>query len=511
MEDFIKEIYQEADIIEQLKEFSFLINSYRPRDGRSIYNKCAEKLEGTLERLATSDLSTARQIQDIAIKIKDSYNDPCLAKGIINGKLIPLLYSYMTAYTGIKVTEGKYTIASSDTGYLTIRDNEQGIYLHETHDPMWEAYETVRTILNPQAEEFLIFGSGLGYTAYQVWHQSEGFSNIYLYEDDPVILDYAYKYGVLSLIPEKNLSIIHNINKIELATEFIHNLIEMNIGEGFIFSHWKKSLYKDLCSNEIDRIVINHELFLEMNNRTLTNLYKNRQLQQVLFKDIAVNYKYKEWLVISAGPSFDESIDFIKSSIGIRGLIAVNTVLRRLIKEGIKPDIIVAADQYSQMIDHIKGIEYYTKDIPLIADWFLNWKYAELYQGPISFVRTNSNPKLTKEILPNEPLWDINGTVACLAIEAAVKLGAGRIYLVGQDLAYPSGQKYAKGMPHAEVSNVKGDMQVLSVDGSMVNTCEAFDWFRKAIEYQIAKYNDVKFINMSKHGAYISGAISNPD
>ena len=123
-------------------------------------------------------------------------------------------------------------------------------------------------------------------------------------------------------------------------------------------------------------------------------------------------------------------------------------------------------------------------------------------------MRTNASSKITQDFLPNEPVWDISGTVACLAIEAAIHLRAKTIYLVGQDLAYPSGRKYAKKMPHPEAPEANWEIKVPSVDGSMVDTSEAFDWFRKAIEFQISKYNSVSFINLSKHGAKIYGTKS---
>ena len=84
-------------------------------------------------------------------------------------------------------------------------------------------------------------------------------------------------------------------------------------------------------------------------------------------------------------------------------------------------------------------------------------------------------------------------------------LGASKVYLVGQDLAYPEGRKYASGMPHEEKAADQYEIKVPSVDGKMVDTCEVFLWFKKALEYQISKHPNIKYINMSKHGALIEG------
>ncbi|MBP3296321.1 MAG: motility associated factor glycosyltransferase family protein, partial [Lachnospiraceae bacterium] len=181
---------------------------------------------------------------------------------------------------------------------------------------------------------------------------------------------------------------------------------------------------------------------------------------------------------------------------------AVNTVLRRLFREGIRPDLVVAADQYIQMREHIEGIGDQTEGIPMIAERRTNWQYTERYLGPICFVSTENNSE-DKE----EDIWEVSGSVAGLALEAAVRLGAGRIYLVGQDLAYPDGKTYAQGMPYVAEAESRGTMLVPSVNGGMVSTSEAFHWFRIGLETQIAKYKDIRFINLSRQGARIKGCV----
>ena len=508
MEDFIKTIYEKANIIESLKEFIAQTESGRIRDARNSYNLAAKSLEKLVSELSTIDPSEANKIQNIAIRIKNNFEDPCLSKGLVAGMLIPTLYQHMSNYTGIEVNVDRYLLKSSDTGYLTIRDNEMGRYLHDIHDPMWESHEFVRSSIIPKTNTYLLLGSGLGYTAYQLWHQTEGAVSIQLYEHDAQILKYAYDYGVLSLIPKENISIVHCNDSELLAERFLNDYKSMSNTKLIITSPWTKHIQFGKFSSEMNRIITNHELELEMSTRSAVNLFKNSQVTRTSIQTVKEKFDYAEWIVISAGPSFDDSVQFLKNSKGHRGLIAVNTVFRRLIKEGIIPDIVVAADQYIQMVEHIKGVEDHTYGITLIADWLLNWKYVSLYKGPICFVRTNSDPESTQKIAGNDPVWDVSGSVACLGIETAIRMNAKRIYLVGQDLAYPSKQKYAKGMPHSESPEAKWEMQVPSVDGGIVDTCEAFDWFRKFIEYQIDNNKNVEFINMSSHGAYIKGASS---
>ncbi len=508
MEDFIADIYRYSFIISNFKEFISLINSGCTSIARKLYNKTAAELEQWLENISITDPLLASSVQDIAVDIKDHYSDHCYIKGRIEYDLIPALYTCMKDYNNIDVIAGNYTLKSSKSGFITAIDNRTGMYLHDINDPMNEALQISEVIYSPQMEHFHILGCGLGYLPYQIYRQSEGAVKIHIYEDDASVLDYAALYGVISLIPDELIDIIHNIDREQVAKRFISDCSTLP-SSGFYISSFKKSAYNGICGNEINRMIINHDFDLETRRLSAVNLWKNRKIDRIAFSELPNLYHYDEWVIISAGPSLDYNISFLKKNKGQNGLIAVNTVLRRLLKEEIIPDIIVAADQFHGLFDHISGIETATKGILLIADWLLNWKYASSFLGQICFVRTNASARITQHFLSEESIWDISGTVASLAVEAAVHLGAKKVYLVGQDLSYPSGQKYAAGMPHLETPNAQWDMQVPSVDGGMVDTCEAFDWFRKALEYQISKYNDTEFINLSKHGAMIKGSSVN--
>ncbi len=499
-EQFIEEIYKDAMIIEQVREYIAFTQYGRNRDAHTVYNQAAADMERILQSGAIADRELAEAIEQTAIEIRDSFEDRCLATALAEGRLLPLLYEYMESYAGIDVTEGKYTLRSANSAFLTVRDNEQNITMHSEYDPMWEAYQIASSIFVPEAECYHILGCGLGYLPYQLWVRSEGAVKIVIYEEDAYILDYAFRYGVLSWIAEKCIEVRHDTEAEMVADAFLKEKATNKKEERFYIAPWKKNVYAKAKNGEIAIEAAN--LFLErsMRERTAINLWKNKKHKQILFKEIKSSFWKKEWIVVSAGPSLDEQIAFLKESSGRRGIIAVNTVLRRLFREGIHPDLVAAADQDVQMRKHIDGIADLTEGIPLIAEYRLNWQYLEQYRGPACFVHTEMvNDEGTEEV------WQVSGTVAGLALEAAVRLGAERIWLVGQDLAYPEGRCYADGMPHCVDADKAGTVLVPSVDGGMVATSEAFNWFRQGMEIQIARYKDVEFYNLSRHGALIHG------
>ncbi len=502
-EELIEEIYAKAKIIEQIKEYIDLVRTGRDRDARAVYNQAASGIEGILPELFQTDVNLAEGIEDAAIQIRDSFADPCEATAVAEGLLLPLLFEYMSYYTGIDVTEGRYTIQSANSGFLTIRDNETGITMHNSYDPMGEAYGIAGSLFCPETEIYHILGCGLGFIPYQLWNMSEGAAKIVLYEEDGTVLEYAKQYGVLDWIREASLEIKHvpDIEKVAgLLIEAARKTASKAKKEVIYISPWKKGIYRNAQNGEMSILDANIALERSMSSRTEINLWKNREHEQITLEEIKTALQKEEWIVVSAGPSLDEQISFLKESKGIRGIVAVNTVLRRLFKEGIKPDLVAAADQYVQMREHIIGIGDQTEGIPLIAERRLNWQYLEQYRGPVCFVSAGDNRDADTEV------WQVSGSVAGLALESAVRMGAKKIWLVGQDLAYPSGKTYAEGMPYKADADERGTMLVPSVDGKMVRTSEAFNWFRLGLESQIARYDGIEVYNMSQHGALIKGA-----
>ena len=496
-EQFLEEIYQKALIIQQLREYIKFTYDGCPRDARRLYNQAACGIEGILAELEQADPALANELVQAAVDVRDHYENDSYAVSIVEGRLLPALFQYMQYYADIDVTEGKYRLYSAKTGFLTVCDTETGRLFHNEYDPLWEAERIAASIYEPKKECYHILGVGLGYLPYQLWRQSEGAVKLVIYEEDETILSYARIYGVLDWIAEDALEIVYEKDPERLEAIFA-KAVE-NEDSAFYISPWKMEQYKETQNGKIRVLGTNALLERSTRFRTAVNLRKNQKHLQISLEEIKSQLCYKEWIVVSAGPSLDEQITFLKESKGQKGIVAVNTVLRRLFREGVRPDLVVAADQYVQMKEHIDGIGEQTAGIPMIAEERVNWQYTEQYQGAICFVKVGD--------AADEESWKVSGSVAGLALEAAVRLGAEKVYLVGQDLAYPDGKTYAAGMPYVAEAQSRGTMLVPSADGGMVPTSEAFNWFRIGLETQIASYPDVRFVNLSRHGALIKGCV----
>lgn len=501
-EKFIEEIYENAIVIDWLREYVSLAVKCDYSEARKTYNKAIKQIEKLLPQYATIDLEAAKNIQNIAENIIQNWDDNSFVSGTIVGKLIPAWFKFMSFFANIEVEDQGYLLKSSESGFLTLKDKYTGFYFHDIHDPMNEADQIAEIIYKPNMEEMIIFGAGLGYVPYKVWKKSFGTIKIKLYEECPEVIAYAKQYGVLSWIDEEYIEIISNQDSERLLEDFL-KAAEGNVAKACIYiSPQKRKRYFNSLDGQFEYMaaVLSYEWSLK--RLVQINYQKNKKRKNVDFDKLSEKISGNEWILVAAGPSLDDNIEFLRINQGKKKIVAVNTVIKRLSKEGIVPDVIVAADSNEQLLEHIDGIEEFTANIPLIADWVTSWEFIERYKGEVCFVDTPSDIDI-KDI--SGDIWDVSGTVASLAMEAALRFGAGKIYLIGLDLAYPEGKNYAGGAAH-ELSQVKRNrITVKDVNGKDVETVPTFITFKKIIEKKIADNSNIIFYNLSKQGAFING------
>ncbi len=510
-EAFLEEIYSKSILISDFEQAVELIYKDEIYKAKDIYNTAISSLENLFPEIAKENKSLADRMLGCAVKIAESWSDYSVTTGTIRNRLIPLLYEYMSYFGGIDVVEGDFCFKSTDAGFLMMSDIKNNIAFHESHNPMVEAYYKACSVYQPSNREVHILGCDLGYLPYMIYRISDGATKIVIYESDQKLLDYAIRFGVLSWIPDECLQ----IEKLDSSSALIGMFLtftdnyEDDIEKEHIAVYINRWKAVQLEKEGIEAAWKKAEMINYHRNRgklCVINMMKNYSKSSVKFNDIKMQLNYDEWVVVAAGPSLDENISFIKDAVGSKGIVIVNTVIKRMYTEDIKPDLVTAADPVHKLVSHIAGYEDFTANIPIIADETISWKFIDRYKGRLCFIPTPNGEGLPLSNPDQSEIWEISGTVSTLAIEAAIHLGARKIYLVGLDLAYPGGVSYASGVSQKRTEDRGGDLLVKSVDGSMVYTSHVFDLFRIAVEQTIQKHPEVDFINLSRHGALIKGA-----
>lgn len=204
-------------------------------------------------------------------------------------------------------------------------------------------------------------------------------------------------------------------------------------------------------------------------------------------------------IIVAAGPSLDKNMHLLKKVKGKFPIIAVDTALRQLVANGIKPDIACAADpSYENSLDFV-GMEN-EKEVLLAIEPMTHPDILECYQGPKMLMSFSGGlfPTIKKhrESIGVVICW---GSIATTVFDLARKMGADPLVFIGLDLSFQDGRLHARGSysddrlyesvnPYSSIENESalyvyenGTFRFSRVDGSVLLTDHNMkiyrDWF----------------------------------
>ncbi len=219
-------------------------------------------------------------------------------------------------------------------------------------------------------------------------------------------------------------------------------------------------------------------------------------------------------IIVGAGPSLDERINFLKKEASRSVIISCGTALRTLESEGIVPDFHVEIERTKRTYDIISSTinPEFLSHLNMIAGNPLWHEYFDLGRASFMFLKAND---AGAAIFPKEIPWlyCCNPTVTNAGLSFAVYAGFKHIALVGVDLGAPDpslhhSRKTAYYDSQGPLANFKGDFDrvVTLPDGRKVFTNSLFFWSKAAIEDLIKSHPDIRVYNLSQ-GLHFEGTI----
>lgn len=214
-------------------------------------------------------------------------------------------------------------------------------------------------------------------------------------------------------------------------------------------------------------------------------------------------------ILVAAGPSLDENIECLRKFKNRAFILAVDTALNTLLDNDIVPDMTISVDSRKPMelFDNIKF-----KDVPIVLSQQSNSEIIKK-NSTMHFYEIDEEGYLNKIFMELTGKVGVQlptgGSVANNALSLLVLMGFNTIILVGQDLAYPDMQEHTKNA-YKKGSNIintdeESFLLVDDVNGNKVYTKENMNIYRRWMEYYIEGNKNIKVINTSDCGAYISG------
>ncbi len=228
--------------------------------------------------------------------------------------------------------------------------------------------------------------------------------------------------------------------------------------------------------------------------------YHTMQLSKVIpYKGAAV--------LVSAGPSLNKNMEQLKRAKNHLFMIAVDTAVKPLLKQGIVPDVFITLDG-RKPLELLKGAEW----LPVVSNPVARYELLDQQKGKKIFFFDGYQLPLDLYVQNGKvlPGVAVGGSVACSGFSLLYKMGFETVILVGQDLAYTDDKSHADGtfretMPKENTESmirVKGNYQ--DTVPTLTNLKIYLEWFADYIKGAKERGN-FRVINATEGGAYIEG------
>lgn len=277
--------------------------------------------------------------------------------------------------------------------------------------------------------------------------------------------------------------------------------------------------YYDRVRNELARQYLVIRPLMEVNVRTATNLQENtlRNLPHMLdapdISELAGKFEDIPFILIGAGPSLDESIDFLKDMQDKAIIVASNSPYRKLINNGIRPHLVVTADP---MEPTLAGFQNVKLDHVVLACPFSAYpEIVERFSGRIvSWCTFNPIVKALREQRnqpEGTPIME-QGTVSGCVLDISRVLGCKKVMFIGQDMCvrddgryYTDDSFYADAGNHY-VSSDKGQRLPGNTQEKVLVEPRLFVYLKTFEQFISKKHESVEYRNLARTGARIEGA-----
>ena len=489
------------EIITHIQEIVYYLRVQNYHEGSLRFQRLLKELQESdwlNAALETEESSLAYVLLQMTNAMEAG--DMVLLADLLNEAFLPEIRKMACS---VEVQEiGNYMLEGTSSGYVTAKHIPSGVYLHSNENPMEEARLLVNQCFDPWKGWYAVWGCGLGYHISRLFEAANRSILIKVFDEEEQIFQLARKNGVLNKIPSDKISFIADPTGEKFA-----QCIER--GDAGILLHLKKKkkIQNQGLKNAIHQFFAGWNGTVQMENLFAINFRNNVNRCDRNVDELKEVFRGREIILAAAGPSLDHSLAYLKANKGEKIIVAVTTVLKKLLQSGIAPDYAVVMDAQERTLSQIEGI--YSASVPLILDSTAYWEFADKYKGEKYLALQKGYAPAEKFAAERDArLYETGGSVTTLALDIILKSGAKAVYFIGADFAYPDGMSHAEDTMDRKKRDLSGLERVKSVKGQWVYTDVPLNSYRKWIEKKIKEYPQVEFYNLSDCGAAIAGTFS---
>jgi hypothetical protein len=275
--------------------------------------------------------------------------------------------------------------------------------------------------------------------------------------------------------------------------------------------------YYDRMRNELARQYLVIRPLMEVNVRTAVNIQENTfaNLPHMANAPDVGELKGKfadvPFILVGAGPSLDESIDFLRAVQKKAIIVCSNSPYRKLINNGIKPHLVVTADPMSPTLEGFENISL--EDVVLAAPFSAYPEIVKRFSGRI-ITWSTLNPivnvlRARSGLKKGTPILE-KGTVSACVLDLSRLLGCKKVLFVGQDMAIrQDGKYYTDDSVYADRgAHYNATDKVQNLPGNTLDTVAVesrlFVYLKTFAEF-VSENRNVEYRNLATYGVRVEG------
>ena len=368
---------------------------------------------------------------------------------------------------------------------------------------------------------YSVTGFGDGSHIRHFLNHSSGGAYALVAEKDPALLRETFSRLDCSDILSNDRFILGTGNCDEGFFRDLKDAAMLKVDEinSIVFSplHCVDEAYYDQARNEMIRQYLVIRPLMEVNLRTGMNLQENT-LENLAYMagspdvgELEGMFKDIPFILVGAGPSLDESIDFLKYMQDKAIICVSNSSFRKVVNSGIRPHLAVTADPMKPTLRGFENVNL--EGIPLACPFSAYPEIVNRFSGRIlSWSTFNPLVNILKEATARNRGTEImeQGTVSGCVLDLGRLFGCKKIFFVGQDMCirddgkyYTDDSSYSDSGAHftdkREGHRLPGNtLEQVIVEGRLfvyLKTFEKFIEVNKGIDY----------INLARTGVKIKG------
>jgi len=282
-----------------------------------------------------------------------------------------------------------------------------------------------------------------------------------------------------------SVGIVHTFSTRVIFDDYYSKLSQMMAGA----LETLKSSYR-VSSDNVYKLIMNSMLNIKQDN--------------VPIKPLFDEFGGKPAILVSAGPSLNENMKYLKEINDKAFIIACGSAIRILDKNGVKPHLRAVFSPHWEEMGVIDDLADYS--IPLIYTDSVYFPVVREYAGP-KFKMIGSGNLLSDYIYKlmgeEQTVVDIELTIANVVFDMLCRAGVSELIFIGQDMAFTNKRRYSDGanLDHGIEGMEDALIKNKDIYGDDIYTMPAFLRIKEAFERKIPHYmGQTIFTNCTARG-----------